>query len=76
MESSKIAAGVLLGVGVGALLGILFAPEKGSRTRQRIMDKSQDYIDDLKGKIDEVFHNASEQYDDFLDQAKSMATTK
>ncbi len=76
MESSKVAAGVLLGVGVGALLGILFAPEKGSRTRQRIMDKSQDYIDDLKGKIDEVFHNASEQYDDFLDQAKSMATTK
>ncbi len=41
MESRKIALGVLLGVGVGTLLGILFAPDKGYKTRQRIMDKGQ-----------------------------------
>ena len=41
METGKAAAGVLLGVGIGALLGILFAPAKGTKTRRRIMDKGK-----------------------------------
>ena len=76
MDSGKVAAGVLLGVGVGALLGILFAPEKGSRTRQRILDKGQDYADDLKGKFNDLYQDVTDKYDSFLDEAKLMAMTK
>ncbi len=76
MESGKTAAGVLLGVGVGALLGILFAPDKGSKTRQRIMDKGQDYADDLKGKFDDLYQDVSDKYDSFLEEAKSAVSTK
>jgi gas vesicle protein len=76
MESGKTAAGVLLGVGVGALLGILFAPEKGSKTRKRIMDKGQDYADDLKGKFDELYQDVSEKYESFLEEAKTAVTQK
>jgi len=76
MESGKTAVGVLLGVGIGALLGILFAPAKGSNTRQRIVDKGQDYADNLKGKFDDLCQDVSDKYDGFLEEAKSVVTTK
>jgi gas vesicle protein len=76
MESGKTAAGVLLGIGVGALLGVLFAPAKGSKTRQRMMDKGQDYADDIKAKLDELYQDVSDKYDSFLEEAKSAVATK
>jgi gas vesicle protein len=76
MDTGKTAAGVLLGVGVGVLLGVLFAPHKGSKTRQKIMDKGQDYADDLKGKFDNLYQDVSDKYDSFLEEAKSAIATK
>jgi gas vesicle protein len=76
MESGKTAVGVLLGVGVGALLGVLFAPAKGTKTRKRIMDKGQDYADELKGKFDDLYQDVSDKYDSFLEEAKSVVTSK
>jgi gas vesicle protein len=43
MSSGKVLLGVLAGVAVGATLGILFAPDKGSNTRKKITQKSDDY---------------------------------
>ena len=76
MESGKTAAGVLLGVGIGALLGILFAPHKGSKTRRKIMNKGQNYAEELKGKFDGLYQDVSDKYETILDEAKTMATTK
>ncbi len=76
MDSGKTAAGVLLGVGVGALLGVLFAPAKGTKTRKRIMDKGQDYADELKGKFDDLYQDVSDKYDSFLEEAKTVVTQK
>jgi gas vesicle protein len=76
MESGKTVAGVVLGIGVGALLGILFAPEKGSKTRKRILEKGQDYADDLKGKFDELYQDVSDKYESFLEEAKATTTQK
>ena len=76
MESGKTAAGVLLGVGVGALLGVLFAPAKGTKTRKRIMDKGQNYADELKGKFDDLYQDVSDKYDSFLEEAKSTIEQK
>ena len=41
-NTEKIATGVLVGAAVGATLGILFAPDKGSKTRAKIVDKSKE----------------------------------
>ena len=49
-----VALGTMTGLVIGAISGILLAPEKGSKTRKQIKDKSIDYVDDLKSKIDEI----------------------
>ena len=45
MKTGKVVLGTLAGLAIGALAGILFAPEKGSTTRQQIKDKSDDYAE-------------------------------
>ncbi len=54
MSKDKLLLGVLAGVAVGALLGVLFAPDKGSATREKISKKGKEYADDLNNKIDQL----------------------
>lgn len=76
MESSKTALGMLAGVAVGALIGILFAPESGAKTRRKILDKGQDYVDELKDKLDKLYEDASDKYEGFVEEAQNMSNSK
>lgn len=63
MNTGKVLLGVLAGVAAGAILGVLFAPDKGTRTRQKITKKGEDYADDLKEKFDDFLGSITEQYE-------------
>jgi gas vesicle protein len=63
MSSGKVLLGVLAGLAAGALLGVLFAPEKGSITRKKLSGKGEDYTDSLKKKFNEFLDNISEKYE-------------
>ena len=76
MESNKTALGMLVGVAVGALIGMLFAPESGSKTRRRILDKGQNYVDELKDKFDTLYEDVSDKYEGFVEEAKNMTSSK
>lgn len=64
MSTGKIIVGAITGLAVGALLGVLFAPEKGSDTRQKIAKKSADTIDGLKKKFEKLFDEVEEKFEE------------
>jgi gas vesicle protein len=45
---------LLTGAAIGVGMGILFAPDKGSKTREKIKDSFDEAKDDLKQKLEEV----------------------
>ncbi|HEY5749844.1 MAG TPA: YtxH domain-containing protein [Chryseolinea sp.] len=57
MDSKKALLGIVAGIAAGAVLGVLFAPEKGSRTRKGITRKGEDLAEALNDKIDEKLDN-------------------
>jgi gas vesicle protein len=54
-STAKMVGGIVLGAAIGGALGVLFAPNKGSRTRRQILDKGEDLSEILKDKLDDLF---------------------
>lgn len=75
MSSSKVLIGVLSGVAIGALVGVLFAPDKGTKTRKKILNKSKDYASDLKNKFEDLYTDATDKYETILEDAKKLVTS-
>ncbi len=61
MSTLKVILGTTAGLAVGGILGILFAPEKGSVTRKQILDKGCDYADELKSKFTDLADSITEK---------------
>ena len=72
MKPDKIILGVLGGVAVGALLGVLFAPEKGDKTRRKIMNKSNDYADELRDKLDTLLGSITQKYEKIWSEGENL----
>lgn len=75
MSSGKVLLGILAGAAAGALLGILFAPEKGTVTRKKITKKGEDYADSLKEKFNEVLDNFTERFEGVKKDVSEFAET-
>ena len=56
-----------------SVVGILFAPAKGTKTRKRIMKKSDNLKKNMKNKFKDLYNTISTKYDGVLDQAKEFA---
>jgi gas vesicle protein len=72
-DNSKIVVALLAGVAVGAALGILFAPERGSETRDRLGKALKDLGDTIKDLSNEGLDELSEVVDKVSDTVKAKA---
>jgi gas vesicle protein len=63
MNSGKIVIGALAGLAAGALIGVLFAPDKGSEIRSKIAKKGEDYLDSIKDKFNSMFDSIAGKFD-------------
>ncbi len=67
---------LLIGFSAGLLVGILFAPAKGSETRDSISRKGRDLkdkFDDLVDSITDQFHSLKDDAEDLAEKGKQQA---
>ena len=60
---------VLIGAAIGAIVGILFAPNKGSITRRKLRRKGNQ----IKDKINDLKDGINEKIDTLKEDAEDMA---
>lgn len=71
--TGKVIGALLIGAAVGGALGILFAPNKGSETRQKIAGKADDFTRSLKDKFNALLEEAKHEFEAAKDKAKELA---
>lgn len=72
MKTSKVLLGVIAGAGIGALFGMLYAPEKGSKMRRNLNNKKDDIADSLKDKFEEFVDVYTRKYEKAITSAKGV----
>jgi gas vesicle protein len=61
------------GAAVGAAIGILFAPDKGTETRRKISEQGNDLADNLKGKFTDLVDGVREKFSSMKSDAEDVA---
>ena len=59
-NNAKIIAVLAAGIAAGAVLGILFAPDKGSETRKKVSEEGKRLAQTLKEKFNRVKERTEE----------------
>ncbi len=72
-QFSSTGLGFAVGIGVGAVLGLLLAPQSGEETRDYLLGSVRDVVDDAVATGLHATKRAREAMDDVTDQLKDAA---
>ncbi|TND01991.1 MAG: hypothetical protein FD123_4142 [Bacteroidetes bacterium] len=72
-NSGKVIGALLIGAAIGGILGVLFAPDKGSETRKKIAGKTSDLADALKEKFNALLEEAKKEFEAAKEKAVEFA---
>lgn len=70
-DNSKTVVALLAGLAAGAALGILFAPEKGDETRDKLSQSLKDLGDSIKDKAADEINSLSSLKDKVVSSIKT-----
>ncbi len=73
MSTGKVVLGLLAGIAAGATLGILFAPDKGTSTRKKIVKKGDDYVEEIEAKFNDLISGISQKYETVKEKTLQIA---
>ena len=78
-KNSKIIIGVAAAAAAGAAIGLLFAPEKGAKIRNKVREAANDFATDLLDVIQRggrQYSDSAENIEDAAKRVKSKAIGK
>jgi gas vesicle protein len=73
MSASKVLLGAAIGMATGAVLGVLFAPDKGSATRRKIAQQGSRYVDAINNTAGEYAESIGETIESAKETAAGLA---
>ena len=69
-DAGKVLLSFFVGATAGAVTGILLAPEKGDKTREKLMNEAEKY----KGELDTKFKQGVDRFNELKDSLGSVIT--
>jgi len=65
----------LAGLAAGAAVGVLFAPEKGSETRKRLVQRGNGLARNARNSFNELTERGAEKMEDLKGSARNLTET-
>ena len=75
MSSSKAFISLLVGLAAGTAIGMLYAPDKGSKTRARVKKAAANGLEDLKQNLNDLGAKADKKGAEAQETIKSLRDT-
>lgn len=79
MSAGKFLAGFIVGGAVGAIAGILLAPQSGEETREMLSDASKDVVEktdktvkEIQDKADTVVSDLQQKGDEIMEKIQGL----